>query len=171
MSNNIYQSFNDINLIENSFQNYSNKFLILKYLLLFIVFSFYVIYFYLVSIYFGELENKNNYKTFSLYCILIAIYIVIIRNTYLYLKNVKKTYCNAIFCILTHIIFETLFLIWGICEIFYFPKNIINKQSYNNLINSNIYIILKYTLFYQIIYEFILFIILFYVIIKSFIEK
>nr|UZT28931.1 hypothetical protein [Nucleocytoviricota sp.]UZT29271.1 hypothetical protein [Nucleocytoviricota sp.] len=83
----------------------------------------------------------------------------------------KKTYCNAIFCILTHIIFETLFLLWGIYEIFYFPKNIDNKEAYNYLINSNIYIILKYTLFYQIIYEFILIIILFYVIIKSFIEK
>jgi hypothetical protein len=72
---------------------------------------------------------------------------------------------------LSHLIFETLFLLWGIYEIFYFPKNIDNKESYNYLINSNIYIILKYTLFYQIIYESILIILLFYVIIKSFIQK
>nr|UZT28932.1 hypothetical protein [Nucleocytoviricota sp.]UZT29270.1 hypothetical protein [Nucleocytoviricota sp.] len=90
MSNNIYQSFNNINLIENSFRNDNNKFLIIKYLLLLLVCSIYVVYFYLVSMYFGELENKNNYKTFSLYCILIPIYTVIITNTYLYLKNVKK---------------------------------------------------------------------------------
>jgi hypothetical protein len=99
MSNNIYQSFNDINLIENSFTNGNNKFLIIKYLLLFLVCSFYIIYFYLASMYFGEFKNKNNYITFIFYAILIPIYIVFIRNIYLYLKNVKKTYCNAIWCI------------------------------------------------------------------------
>lgn len=165
MSDNIYQSFNDINLIQNSFTNKKNLFL--KYLLLSTIFSFYLAYFYLVSIYFSELKNKNNYQTFSLYCILIPIYTVIVRNIYLYLKTVKKTYCNTIWCILSHIIFETLILLWGIYEIFYFPKNLDNKESYNYLINSNIYVILKFTLYYQIIYQFILIILLFYIVIKK----
>lgn len=157
--NNISISINNPNIINTLLKKiYKNRKILIRNILLIINLAASIVYFYLASYFYGQfkLSNYNNIL-FDIYCITLPIYFSIIRNIYIYLTTYNKTLCSGFYCILSHIILESLFLIIGIYEVYYVLKK---DNIYFLIKNTNIYKFINYSIYLQSINELVLLIIL-----------